>query len=175
MDATLVCDSVQARGLVVDAEKAHAMHGHLARQFRAVRTVASFERVVDRAPDTLRVTGMSRCSTPNSARVSTTALTTAPSAGVVPPSPPPRNPSGLDVEGTSLSSVTPLTAIVHLTRGSPVTPNAGSEAAEASNASLGPVHCVVRYLTLRSQKKAEVLRAVNIDNTDGVADEVSPP
>src|SRR5262249_24690743 len=52
------------------------------------------------------VTGMSRCSIPNSASASTTALTTAPSAGVVPPSPPPRNPSGFDVEGTSLSSVT---------------------------------------------------------------------
>src|SRR5262249_52166710 len=40
------------------------------------------------------VSGMSRCSTPNSASASTTAFATAASAGVVPPSPPPRMPSG---------------------------------------------------------------------------------
>ena len=51
------------------------------------------------------VTGISRCSTPSSARASTTALTTAPSAGVVPPSPPPRSPSGFEVDSTSLISV----------------------------------------------------------------------
>ena len=33
------------------------------------------------------------------------ALITAPSAGVVPPSPPPRRPSGFEVDGTSLISV----------------------------------------------------------------------
>src|SRR4029453_4556632 len=49
--------------------------------------------------------GTSMCSTPSSASASTIAFTTAPSAGVVPPSPPPRSPSGWDVEGTSLISV----------------------------------------------------------------------
>src|SRR5207249_6702560 len=47
------------------------------------------------------VAGISTCSTPTSASASTIALTTAPSAGVVPPSPPPRRPSGLEVDGTS--------------------------------------------------------------------------
>jgi uncharacterized Ntn-hydrolase superfamily protein len=51
------------------------------------------------------VTGISRCSTPRWARASTTTLTTAPSAGVVPPSPPPRSPSGFEVDSTSLISV----------------------------------------------------------------------
>src|SRR5262249_7162842 len=51
------------------------------------------------------VSGMSRCSTPNSASASTTAFATAASAGVVPPSPPPRIPNGLLAEGTSLISV----------------------------------------------------------------------
>ena len=40
------------------------------------------------------VAGISICSTPNSASASTIALTTTPSAGVVPPSPPARMPSG---------------------------------------------------------------------------------
>jgi len=51
------------------------------------------------------LSGRSRCSTPNSASASTTAFATAASAGVVPPSPPPRIPSGLVVEGISLISV----------------------------------------------------------------------
>src|SRR6185369_8552409 len=51
------------------------------------------------------VSGMSRCSTPNSASASSTAFDTAASAGVVPPSPPPRMPSGWLAEGTSLISV----------------------------------------------------------------------
>jgi len=51
------------------------------------------------------VAGNSMCSTPNSASASTIAFATAASAGVVPPSPPARMPSGFVGEGTSLSSV----------------------------------------------------------------------
>src|SRR5207249_7614074 len=46
------------------------------------------------------VAGSSMCSTPSSASASTIAFNTAPSAGVVPPSPPPRKPRGWEVEGT---------------------------------------------------------------------------
>ena len=49
---------------------------------------------------------MSMCVTPRSASASTTALMITPSAGVMPPSPPPRKPSGWLVDGTSLSAVT---------------------------------------------------------------------
>src|SRR5260370_451808 len=51
------------------------------------------------------VAGISMWVTPNSASASTTALITAPSAGVVPPSPAGRMPSGCVGLGTSLSSV----------------------------------------------------------------------
>src|SRR5262249_30882305 len=51
------------------------------------------------------VSGMSMWVTPKSRSASTTAFTTAPSAGVVPPSPPARTPSGLVGEATSISSV----------------------------------------------------------------------
>jgi len=51
------------------------------------------------------VAGISTCSTPISASASTMALTTAVSAGMVPPSPPPRRPSGLELDSTSLISV----------------------------------------------------------------------
>src|SRR5712692_7987313 len=51
------------------------------------------------------VAGSSICSTPNSARASTIALATTASPGVMPPSLPPRIPSGLVVDGTSLISV----------------------------------------------------------------------
>jgi len=51
------------------------------------------------------VAGIFTCSTPISASASTMALTTAVSAGMVPPSPPPRRPSGLEVDSTSLISV----------------------------------------------------------------------
>src|SRR5215467_14074421 len=51
------------------------------------------------------VAGMSKWVTPNSLSASTTALITAARAGVVPPSPPARTPSGLDGEGTSIRSV----------------------------------------------------------------------
>jgi tripartite-type tricarboxylate transporter receptor subunit TctC len=49
--------------------------------------------------------GMSMWLTPSSASASTTAFTITPSAGVMPPSPPPRKPSGWVVEGTSESAV----------------------------------------------------------------------
>src|SRR5262249_17229435 len=52
------------------------------------------------------VTGISRCSTPYSASASTSALTATASAGVVPPSPPPRTPRRLVGDGTSLIAVT---------------------------------------------------------------------
>src|SRR5262249_37259771 len=51
------------------------------------------------------VAGISRCVTPNSLSASTTALMTTPSAGVVPPSPAGRMPSGCVGLGTSESSV----------------------------------------------------------------------
>ena len=49
--------------------------------------------------------GSSMCSTPNSASASTIAFVTAASPGVIPPSLPPRMPSGFVVDGTSLISV----------------------------------------------------------------------
>src|SRR5205085_4081757 len=51
------------------------------------------------------VAGISICVTPNSRSASTTALMTAASAGVVPPSPPARTPSGLVGDGISINSV----------------------------------------------------------------------
>jgi len=51
------------------------------------------------------VAGSSICSTPNSASASTIAFATAASPGVIPPSLPPRIPSGFVVDGTSLISV----------------------------------------------------------------------
>src|SRR5205823_14517092 len=51
------------------------------------------------------VAGISRCVTPNSLSASTIALMTTPSAGVVPPSPAGRMPSGCVGLGTSLNSV----------------------------------------------------------------------
>lgn len=51
------------------------------------------------------VAGISMCVTPYSAKASTTALITTPNAGVVPPSPAGRIPSGCVVQGTSLISV----------------------------------------------------------------------
>ena len=65
----------------------------------------SLLRGVDRPPDFSGVTGMSIWVTPNSASASTTALTTAPSAPVVPPSPAPRTPSRLVGVSTSEISV----------------------------------------------------------------------
>ena len=51
------------------------------------------------------VAGISMWVMPNSASASTMALITAPSAGVTPPSPPERTPSGFVVDGISLISV----------------------------------------------------------------------
>src|SRR5438034_19116 len=67
--------------------------------------VLSKDFTVITAPTRSGVAGISTCSTPKSASASTMALITAPSAGVVPPSPPPRRPSGFEVDGTSLISV----------------------------------------------------------------------
>jgi hypothetical protein len=62
-------------------------------------------RLLDRLPDALRRGRHLDVLDASSASASTIALTTAPSAGVVPPSPPPRSPRGCDVDGTSLISV----------------------------------------------------------------------
>ena len=51
------------------------------------------------------VAGNSTCVSPNSRSPSTIALAIAPSAGVMPPSPPPRRPRGCVVDGTSLMAV----------------------------------------------------------------------
>jgi tripartite-type tricarboxylate transporter receptor subunit TctC len=79
--------AVIARRSVVDAQPLRSRAARMARQTRS------------------GVAGISMWVTPNSASASTIALTTAASAGVVPPSPPARMPSGCVVEGTSLSAV----------------------------------------------------------------------
>ena len=74
---------------------------------RGVAEACHHSLVLKRAkgePQAERV-GMSIWVTPNSFSASTTALTTTASAGVLPPSPPARTPSGLLGESTSLISV----------------------------------------------------------------------
>ena len=76
-----------------------------------VRLVMAYLRAVAAPPESpatrARDWPACRCAvTPRSASASTTALMITPSAGVMPPSPPPRKPSGWLVDGTSLSAVT---------------------------------------------------------------------
>src|SRR2546425_8646242 len=99
-----------------DLEFRRLAHGRSSRSGGLELPRASYARAplpgtaLDRASRIARhtrsdVAGISTCSTPSSASASTIAFTTAPRAGVVPPSPPPRRPRGCAVEGTSLISV----------------------------------------------------------------------